>query len=349
VSSEGASIDTIRANLPGTLAVVAEMLRQPSFPEKEFDQVKRQTLTSIDTQRTDPQALASLSMGRHLNPYPPEHWLYTPTLDERTARTRAATVDEARRCHTDLVGASHSELVVVGDFDPEEVTRLAEQLFGDWKSPVSYKRIPNRYFQVPSMDRTIETPDKANAVYRAGLNLKLRDDHPDFPALVLGNYLLGGTSDARLPRRIREKEGLSYSVGSWINASAQDETGEFGVYAIYAPQNRARLEQAVREEIARALAEGFTKSEFENARKGLLEARKVARNSDSALAGRLLSYAVVGRTFAWDKALESRIATLTPDEVRDALRRHLKLDDLSTVKAGDFNKVTAKAADAKPN
>jgi zinc protease len=349
VSSEGASLETIRANLPGALALVAEMLRQPSFPEKEFDQVKRQALTSIDTQRTDPQSLASLSMGRHLNPYPPEHWLYMPTLDERTARTRAATVDEARKCHADLVGASHSELVVVGDFDPDEVTRLAEKLFGDWKSPASYKRIPQRHFQVPAVDRTIETPDKANAVYRAGLNLKLRDDHPDFPALVLGNYLLGGTSDARLPRRVREKEGLSYSVGSWLNASAQDEAGEFGVYAIYAPQNRVRLEHAVREEIARALADGFPRSEFENGRKGLLEARKVARNSDSALASRLLSYAVVGRTFAWDKAFESRIATLTPDEVRDALRRHLKLEELSTVKAGDFNKVTAKAAEAKPN
>ncbi len=347
VSSEGASVETIRENLPATLAIAAEMLRQPSFPEKEFDQVKRQTLTAIDTQRTDPQSLASLSMGRHLNPYPPEHWLYTPTLDERTARTRAATVEEARRCHADLVGASHSELVVVGDFDPDEMTRIAEKLFGDWKSPLPYKRIPHRYFSAQSMDRTIETPDKANAVYRAGLNLKLRDDHPDFPALVLGNYLLGGTSDARLQRRIREKDGLSYSVGSWINAGALDEAGEFGVYAIYAPQNRARLEQAVREEIARALAEGFTKTEFENARKGLLQARKVARNTDAALAGRLLGYAVVGRTFAWDKALESRIATLTADEVRDALRRHLKTEEFSVVKAGDFNKVTAKAPEAK--
>jgi zinc protease len=347
VSSEGAAIETIRENLPAALAIAAEMLRQPSFPEKEFDQVKRQTLTAIDTQRTDPQSLASLSMGRHLNPYPPEHWLYTPTLDERTARTRAATVEEARRCHADLVGASHSELVVVGDFDPDEMARIADKLFGDWKSPLPYKRIPHRYFPVQSVDRTIETPDKANAVYRAGQNLKLRDDHPDFPALVLGNYLLGGTSDARLPRRIREKDGLSYSVGSWINAGALDEAGEFGVYAIYAPQNRARLEQAVREEIARALAEGFTKTEFENARKGLLQARKVARNTDSALAGRLLSYAVVGRTFAWDKALESRIATLTAEEVRDALRRHLKTEELSIVKAGDFNKVTAKAPEAK--
>jgi zinc protease len=349
VSTDGASIDTIRANLPGALAITAEMLRQPSFPASEFDQVKRQALTAIDAQRTDPQALASLSISRHLNPYPPEHWLYMPTLDERTERTRAATLDDARRCHVDLVGASYSELAVVGDFDPEEVAALAEKLFGDWKSPAPYKRIPMRHFQVQPMDRTIETPDKANAVYRAGLNLKLRDDDPDFAALVLGNYLLGGTSDARLPRRIREKEGLSYSVGSWLRASAEDEAGEFGVYAIYAPQNRARLERAVREEITRALAEGFGKDEFENARKGLLEARKVARDSDSALAGRLLFYATIGRTFAWDRDFESRIASLTPEEVRDALRRHLRLEDLSTVKAGDFSKTTAQTADAKAN
>jgi zinc protease len=192
------------------------------------------------------------------------------------------------------------------------------------------------------MDRMIETPDKANAVFRAGINLKLRDDNPDYPALVLGNYLVGGSSDARLARRVREKDGLSYSVGSWINASSMDEAGEFGVYAIYAPQNRTRLEQAIREELARALADGFTAAEFESARKGLLEARKVARNNDATLAGRLLSYAVVGRTFKWDAEFDARIAALTPDEVRAALRRHLRPEQLSIVKAGDFTKVAGK-------
>ena len=186
----------------------------------EFEQVKRQLLVSIDTQRSDPQALASLSIGRHLSPYPPEHWNYSPTLDERAERLKAVRLEDARRCHAELVGASHSDLAVVGDFDPDEVTRLAGTLFGDWKNPAPYRRIPSRYFDVKPMERLIETPDKANAVFRAGLNLKLRDDHPDYPALVLGNYLIGGSSAARLARRIREGDGLSYSVGSWLSASA---------------------------------------------------------------------------------------------------------------------------------
>jgi zinc protease len=344
VGGDGASIQTLRENLPAALALAAEMLREPAFPDGEFEEAKRQALMSVDTQRTDPQSLASLSIGRHLHPYPPEHWNYRPTLQERAERLKSVSLDDARRCHRELVGASHSELAVVGDFDPEEVARLAQALFGDWQSPAPYRRIPARYFDVPAVDQVIETPDKANAVFRAGLNLRLRDDHPDYPALVLGNYLLGGSSDARLARRIREKEGLSYSVGSWLTASAQDEAGEFGVYAIYAPQNRARVETAIAEELRVALEQGFAPQEFEDGRKALLNARKMARNSDAGLAGRLASYSVIDRTLAWDAAFEKRIAELTPAMVRDALRRHLDPSKLSMVKAGDFNRLTKAAA-----
>ena len=345
VNTEGASIETVRASLPEALTIAAEMLREPSFPEAEFEQIKRQALTSIDTQRTDPQSLASLTITRHLNPYPPEHWHYTASLDERTERLKAVTLEDARRCHRELLGASNSDLVVVGDFDPDEVTKLAERLFGDWKSPGPYRRIPWRHFDVQASDRVIETPDKANAVFRGGQNLKVRDDHPDYAALILGNYLLGGSSDARLARRIREKEGMSYSVGSWLSIGSQDEAGEFGVYAIYAPQNRARLEAAVQQELARTLEEGFSQTELDDGRRALLQARQVARTTDGTLAGRLAGYSVIGRTLKWDAEFEQQLAALTPAQVREALRRHLDPAKLSLVKAGDFTRVAAGKAE----
>jgi zinc protease len=339
----------VRANLAETLRLTAEMLREPTFPESEFEQVKQSLLTSIDVQRTDPSALAGLTMSRHLAPYPPGHWNYTPTLDERADQIRAVTLEDVRGCHADFLGASHSELAVVGDFDPEEVGRLAMELFGAWKTPSPYARIPSRYFEAPAIDRVIETPDKANAIYRAGLNLRLRDDHPDFPALVLGNYLLGGSSDSRLWRRIREQDGLSYSVGSWLTAGSRDAVGEFGISAIYAPQNRAKLEAAVRDEIGRALDAGFNEDEVANAKKGLLKRRHLARNSDAALAGRLCSYLDLGRTFRWDIEFEARIAALTPLEIRDALRRHLAMQNLTEIKAGDFTRLAGTPAEKPSN
>ncbi|HLE67619.1 MAG TPA: insulinase family protein, partial [Burkholderiales bacterium] len=213
---------------------------------------------------------------------------------------------------------------------------LVEELFGGWKSPHPFTRIPARYFERPPLEEEVRTPDKANAILRAGVNLKLRDDHPDFPALVLGSYLLGGSSAARLPARVREKEGLSYSTYAHFNASSLDESARFGVAAIFAPQNKTRVEAAIREELERALKDGFSAPEFESAKKGLLEARRLARAQDRSLVARLSNYLFIGRTFAWDIELEQRIAALTPTEVRDALRRYLDPAKLSVLKAGDF-------------
>jgi zinc protease len=336
VDGDGGSVETVRASLPESLRLMAEVLRDPSFPSDEFDQLRRSSLTSIDNQRSDPSALAGLALTRHLNPYPPGHWLYTTSLDERSARLKALTLDDVKRCYADFYGASDAELAVVGDFDPEQISRLAEQLFGDWKSPRPYSRIPLQVSDVQRADDTIETPDKANAVLRSGMLFKLRDDDPDYPALLLGNYMLGGSSDSRLMRRVREKEGLSYSVGSFLSADSFYPRAAFGTFAIYAPQNRARVEAAMDDEIRKTFAEGFTPQEVEAGKKGFLQARALSRSNDTAVSGRLVSYLVLGRTFAWDEDLERKVAAMTPQAVLEAMRRHIDPSKLSTVKAGDF-------------
>ncbi len=336
VGTEGASLTARRGELEAALRLAAEMLREPSFPAAEFEELKRAALTGAESGRGDPASLAAERLSRHLGPYPRGHWLYTPTTEERIENLKQVTLEDARRCHAELVGATGAEFVAVGDFDPDALAKLVEELFGGWKSPAPYERIPSRYFDRPAIEEQLATPDKANAVLRAGLNLKLRDDHPDFPALVLGNWLLGGNSGARLPARIREKEGLSYSTYSFLSAGQQDEAGRFGVSAIYAPENRERVERAVREEIERALKEGFTAPELESAKKGLLEARRVARSQDGSLAARLANYLHLGRTFAWDVEFERRLAALGAEEVRAALARHIDPRKLSLLKAGDF-------------
>ncbi len=344
VGGEGGSIDTVRENLPAALALVAEILRQPAFPRDEFEQLRQASFAGIEAQVSDPSARAGLELTRHLNPLPERHWFYNATPQERIARLKALTLEDVERCYRDFVGASHASLSVVGDFDPEEITRVATSLFSDWKSPAPYARVRTPYVDPEPLDRVIETPDKANAVYRAGLNIKVRDDDPDYPALVLGNYLLGGSTTARLGARIREKEGLSYSVGSFLSASSFDEQGEFGVFAIHAPQNRHALERMVKEELQRALKDGFDAAEVDAAKKGLLQARQVARNRDGVIAGRLLSYLILNRTFAWDEQLEKRIAALTPADVLATLKRHIDPERLSVVRAGDFR--PAKSAES---
>ncbi|HTL26489.1 MAG TPA: pitrilysin family protein, partial [Burkholderiales bacterium] len=323
VGAGSASIDTKRAQLADVLRLVAEVLREPAYPPQEFEELRRAALNRAESRLSDPGAIADEKLERYLAPYPRGHWLERQTTQERIADLKSVTLDQAKGCYGDLVGATGAIFAAVGDFDPDAVAKQIEELFGDWKNPAPYKRIQSRHFERPALEEEVRTPDKANATLRAGLNIALRDDHPDFPALVLGSYLLGGNSAARLPLRVREKEGLSYSTYAFFSASSLDETASFGVEAIFAPENKKRVESAIKEELKRALDAGFTEAEFENAKRGLLESRRIARAQDGSLLGRIANYTYLGRTFAWDIDFEKRIRALTPAQVRDALHRHI--------------------------
>ena len=336
IGAGSASIDTKRAQLAETMRLVAEVLREPAYPTEEFEELRRAALNRAESRLSDPSAIADERLERHLAPYPKGHWLERQTMQERISDLKKVTLDDAKRCYGDLVGATGAIFTAVGDFDPDAVTKLVEDLFGNWKSPAPYKRIASQHFERPALVEEVRTPDKANATLRAGLNIALRDDHPDFPALVLGSYLLGGNSAARLPQRVREKEGLSYSTYAFFSASSLDQAASFGVEAIFAPENKKRVESAIQEELKRALDAGFTEAEFANAKRGLLESRRIARANDGSLLSRIANYTFLGRTFAWDIDFEKRIQALTSAQVREALHRHIDPARLSVLKAGDF-------------
>jgi zinc protease len=339
-----ASIETTRPNLPQVLQLLGEVLREPAFPEKEFEELRRENLAALEEQRSEPTFQGSNAYQRYLNPYPKGDPRYVATLDEQVADYTAATLDEVRRFYAEFYGASNGELSVVGDFDPEEISGIVQQIFGNWRSPQPFRRVPREFKSPPATSITLETPDKANAFMLAGMNLQLRDDNPDYPALLLGNYMLGGGFlNSRLATRIRQREGISYGVGSSLSASALDSAGTFQAYAIYAPENAERLEQAFREEVNKVLTEGFTADEVRDAKAGWLQSRQVTRAQDGSLANQLAEILFIGRTLAFDERLEGRVAQLTAEQVNAALRRYLDASKITMVKAGDFTKGRAAA------
>jgi len=334
-----ASIETTRPNLVPALRLLAEVLRQPAFDGKEFDQLKQQNLAALEEQRSEPTSQGSRAYGRYLNPYPKGDPRYTATVDEDVVDYTAATLEDTHRFYAEFYGASSGELSVVGDFDPAEVSQTATALLGDWTSPQPYVRVPRELQDVAPTTITLETPDKANAFFLAGFTIPVQDTDPDYPALVLGNYLLGGGFlNSRLAVRIRQKEGISYGVGSQVSASPLDRAGSFTTFAIYAPENAARLEAAFREELDRAVKEGFTPAEVQAARDGWLQSQQVNRAQDASLVGLLGSRLYLDRTLQFDKGFEARVAALTPEAIGAAMRKYIDPSRLVIVKAGDFNK-----------
>jgi len=158
------------------------------------------------------------------------------------------------------------------------------------------------------------------------------------PVTKLVHMIGGGFLNSRLASRLRQKEGFSYNVGSSFGASPLDKRGTFLANAIYAPQNVDKLEAAFREEIDRALKDGFTAEEINKFRPGYLEGRSQGRANDNELVGLVIARRFAGRSLAWDEDFEKKIAALTPDQVNAALRKYIDPKKIIIVRAGDFAK-----------
>jgi zinc protease len=331
------SIQVEREHLPEALRLLVEVLREPSFPENEFEQLREQTLAHLEESKGNPRAQAFIRLRRHLSPWPEDDVRYIATPEEEIEQIKEVQLKDLERFHRDVYGASSGELAIVGDFDPEDIANAVEELFGDWESPTPYRRLVARYEDRPVILESIETPDKQSAAFSAGLRVKMRDDDPDYAAVLLANFMTGGGFlNSRLATRIRREEGLSYSVGSRFWADSWDENAWFGAFAMYAPQNDARLLEAFKEEIRRIMESGFSDEEIAEAKSGWLQQRQVSRSQDRELAGLLVGREHLGRTLEWDVQLEHRLAELTADEVLNAFRRHVDVEKISIVRAGDF-------------
>jgi len=346
VGSVTFNLETNRKNLKPAVALLVEMLRKPVFPEKEFAIMKRENLERLKKGLVEPTALSFRALSRQLSPYSKDDVRYVPTYEEDIARWEAATLQQVKDLYTKQVGGQASVLVVVGDFNtnPEDSANRPDlelwSLLRNWKSGVEHQRIarPAKTDIAGSKD-VILTPDKANAMYVSGHMLAMTDNDPDYPALEVANFILGGgTLSSRLGNRVRQKEGLSYGVRSTFGADAKDKAGRFSMYAICAPENMEKVDKVIAEEIEKFLKDGVTAAELTEAKKSFLEARKVQRSTDASVAHQLGDGLEEDRTFAWHADLEKKIAGLTPDAVNAAIRKHLQPKKLVIVKAGDFKK-----------
>jgi zinc protease len=334
------TVQAKRETLGPVIDLIGEMLREPAFPADEFELLKRERLERLEKGQTEPMALAPIALRRKLNPYPPTDVRYQPTIDEEIAQVKAVTLDEIKALYKDQVGGSVGELAVVGDFDESAARTQFDKYLKGWKSATPFVRIDRTApTGVRGVKVEIETPDKTNALYVSGLAFGMTESDPDYPALEVGNYLLGGgTLSSRLGNRVRQKEGLSYGVASQFQASPIDKSAFFMMFAICNPTNMAKVDAAIGEELVKYVADGPSLGELNEGKTAYLEQQKVDRAKDGDLASEIVTNLYVGRTFAFTAALEKKIAALTPDEVKAAFQKFIDPKKLVIIEAGDFKK-----------
>lgn len=328
-----------RANLPATIDLLAEVLKQPAFSDKEFQEYQLAAINAIEQRIPEPQPLALNALTRLVDATPAGHIHHIATLPEQLTQVKQLKLDDVKSFYKQFYGAGQADFAAVGDFDAAALKSQLESLFGNWKAAQSYTRVPTSLKPGQADKQTLNTPDKANSVLLAVQPIAMKDSHPNYAALVMVDYILGGGAlHSRLADRIRQKEGLSYGVGSQLNIPAQDPAGFWLVYAISAPQNTAKVEAALREELQLAIDKGFTEEELAEAKKSWRQSEEVSRTQDGALAHTLTNYLQLGRTMNFDQELENKINKLTLSQVNQVLRDYLHSSDISVIIAADLAK-----------
>ncbi len=332
------AISTTKANLDAVVALVLEVIRDATFPQEQIDEYASKMVTALKSSMTEPTAIAQRMLGRHDNPWPKDDIRYSPTFEESIAAAESIKREALVAFQKKFYGAGQVSASVVGNFDPASFEKTLLKGLEGWSAGAPYTRVPDPYRDVKPEQMQALTPDKANAFFIARLPIKLQDTDPDYPALTLANFLLGTSETSRLWNRVREKEGLSYNVRSSLSASAFEPAASWTVYAIFAPENRAKVEAAIKDELERLVKDGFDEKELADGIKSFLNYRKLSRAQDGNLVSAWLSYLETGRTFAWSAAMDKKVASLTAAEVNAIVRKYLKPAEFSSVAAGDFEK-----------
>ncbi|WP_404872780.1 M16 family metallopeptidase [Ideonella sp. A 288] len=334
------SINTTREHLPAVVSLVGRLLREPAFPADVLEEGRSQWLADIERQRKEPESLVSDAIDRHGNPYPRGDLRHSPNFDEQVQDVQAVTIEQVRAFHRRFVSAARGEFAAVGDMDVPALRAALDAGLTGWRQPaggpLAYVRVPRPLVDATPTRLVLRTPDKANATLMAVLSLPLNDLHPDFPALMVANHMFGDGGTGRLWMRIRERDGLSYSVYSGVAWSNVELNSRWVASAIFAPQNRPAVEQAFREELERSLKEGFSAQELDQARTGLLNARRLSRAQDRVVTSQLAGQLHLGRDFGLSQRVDEAIGRLTLAEVNDAWRRHIDPARLVTALGGDF-------------
>ena len=340
VTGELMNFQATRATVADALKLINSILQDASFPQAEFDQLKREVVTDLQGKLDDPGERARDALLTHFSTYPVGDPRRHIPLSERIEAVKNVSLADVRAFFDRFWGTARGEIALVGDFDPGELEPLIVERFGGWKSKAPYERLLNDVVAIAATRIFIDAPDKENAVYRARISVAMRDDDADAPALALASRIIGGGSGLhnRLVDRIRQKDGLSYGIGAGLLLSGRDRAGSWGVAAISAPQNVNRVEQEVKEELERALRDGFTEDEIRQAKQGYREERVLGRSDDGALAAGWTGNLDLDRTYEFSRQFESRVEAVTADQMLSVARKYLDLSKMTIVVAGDSKK-----------
>ena len=318
--------------LPAMLTILADVVRNPTFPQAEIDLLKTNTTQSLQAQLASPQIVANRVYRQTLfGPHP--YARVGATLDT-VGNIDRASIAEYHKTH---YRPNNAFLIVTGDVAPDAVFAAAEKAFGAWTRATVP---PSPAVPTPALQGRkivfVQRPNSVQSSISVG-NFSLRRNDPRWPVLNVANQIYGGAFDSRLVRNIREEKGYTYSPQSVFQAMEQA-----GLYRAVADVRNDVTGETIKEiynEIDKFRAEGPATQELDSAKTYARGLFVIQNATQAGFANTLNTVYSFGLPKDYPETFQKQVASLSTEAVKTAASMLLGSADSVIVIVGDYTKV----------
>jgi len=304
--------------------IFADVLKNPTFDEQEFETQKTRTISNIYRRNDEASAIAFREFQKVLfgSNYPHNYQQEIYTIN-------SITREDVQDFYSQYFYPNNITLTISGDFNIEEMKQLLEYHFATWYSPLKYKEInvPEPKTDTDSKVFVVDKPDASQTWVLIGhrSDLLLKDD--DYAPMVLLNEILGGGFNSRVYKSVRVDKGLSYSPAGFLSV-AFDRPGALYLLAPTSTETTLQAAEALVEEIRIITNEKVTKRELEFAKDSYFNSFvfRYERPEQMLYILKNYDYYKYDRNFA--NILKEKIEKVTIDDIYRVAQKYLKPDEL---------------------
>ena len=322
----------LRKDLPLVIGLISEELRSPAFSAAEFAKLKKQIAGQMQRQMEDTDFRSGDAFARSV--YPIGHPNRPAAVPEFLAGVDKASLEEVKAFYQKFYGPATLRLVVVGDVDVPVAQGEVAKVFAGWTGGEAPPHPAKATSVDAPRDQTVFLADKANVSVAWGQATGLRYSDPDALALRIGTAVLGdGGFTSRLMSTVRDKEGLTYGLYSYVGSDTVAD-GDWSIRANFAPALLEKGLASTKRELIAWYRDGVTEAELARQKTNLAGLYKVGLSTTDGMAGTILTTLNRDLDLSFIDQYPSRVAALTAPQVNGAIKKHLDPEKMVLVKAG---------------
>jgi zinc protease len=331
-NSSGGSVKVLSNDRAVGLSLLIECLRTANFPAEAFAREQQHQLAAIDDAEREPMERGGILFRKLVYG---SHPLARPALGTKTS-VEKLTAGDCAALRDRLFAPDNVLMAVAGDFDPDEVVADIKRLTADWK-PANLPPLDLPKIDKPQefVEKILTMPEAAQLQFFMG-QVGVRRSNPDYYKLLVMDYVLGtgtGFTD-RLSSRLRDREGLAYTVTANITSTAGEEPGTFSCYIGTEAKNFARVKKEFLEELHRIRSEPAKPREVEDVKKYLLGSLPFQFTTNEQIAAKLMTVERFHLGFDYLADYRRAVEAVTPNDVEQVAHKYIDPDRMVLVAAG---------------